>query len=157
MGGVVLVCVCACVKRMFDLCNSWSSIEQQYKVTPEEIQNSIIQGFDMAVQAGPLCLEQMMGVIYIVEDIHVVEDIAPLAAQASSSAATAAEERLKKENEESGGGVGVSSASGNNKAGDNGSDGGCGGGGGEEEESKEGSVSDTASQIHISIIIQKIS
>ena len=55
--------------------NSWSSIEQQYKMTPKEIQNSIIQGFDMAVQAGPLCLEQMMGVIYIVEDINVVEDV----------------------------------------------------------------------------------
>ena len=73
--------------------NSWSSIEQQYKMTPEEIQNSIIQGFDMAVQAGPLCLEQMMGVIYIVEDINVVEE-APSAALAGGD-----EEPPKKEGE----------------------------------------------------------
>jgi len=64
-------------------------------MTPEEIQNSIIQGFDMAVQAGPLCLEQMMGVIYIVEDINVVEDV-PSAALAGSGGD---EEPPKKEGE----------------------------------------------------------
>ena len=109
-------------------------MEHQYKMTPEEIQNSIIQGFDMAVQAGPLCLEQMMGVIYIVEDINVVED-APFAALAGGD-----EEPPKKEGEHDG-------CSGEINTGphfhdDEGQQ------PQQEEESKEGSVSDTASQIN---------
>ena len=40
-----------------------------YQVTPEELRNSIIQGYQMAVISGPLCDEPMMGVCYIVDKI----------------------------------------------------------------------------------------
>ncbi|KAL4452839.1 hypothetical protein ABPG74_002404 [Tetrahymena malaccensis] len=62
------------ITKKLNTFKTWTTIEQLYKVTPEEIQNSIVYGFDTAVSAGPLCMEQMMGVIYILEEILVMED-----------------------------------------------------------------------------------
>ena len=40
----------------------------------DELINLCTQGFDMAVNCGPLCEEMMMGVCFIIEDIKYMKD-----------------------------------------------------------------------------------
>mmetsp|Transcript_20606 Transcript_20606/g.18018 ORF Transcript_20606/g.18018 Transcript_20606/m.18018 type:complete len:186 (-) Transcript_20606:551-1108(-) len=45
-----------------------------YKVSIDELNNAIAQGFDLATYAGPLCEEPLMGVCFIVEEFKYLEE-----------------------------------------------------------------------------------
>jgi ribosome assembly protein 1 len=45
------------------------SIHMKNQITPKEFMSSVKSGFDLAVQSGPMCEEDMYGVIFIIEDI----------------------------------------------------------------------------------------
>lgn len=45
------------------------SIHLKNQITPKEFMSSVKSGFELAVQSGPMCEEEMYGVIFIIEDI----------------------------------------------------------------------------------------
>ena len=50
-------------------------MQKYLNISIDEVNKSITAGFDLAVLSGPLCQEPIIGAIFIVEDLKIMEEV----------------------------------------------------------------------------------